>query len=232
MGILKKSLNIFFGSPKGEDSSGDSGRQSPAVRAKAAGTLTVIPEESPGPDMLKLVTNREFTGADQTAGSPLARALLGIKGIAGVEVGRDSVSIRLAPDSDRGEVMEESVRAITQNFNAGEENMTSSSSGPKFDFGFRQVASRSKEEITAIINQLFEQEINPAVAGHGGHFRLVDVKGDQVFVEMGGGCQGCGMAKVTLRQGVEKRLKEVLPEISELIDVTDHSSGQNPFYQK
>ena len=61
--------------------------------------------------------------------------------------------------------------------------------------------------------------------------QLLDVQGSRAYIEMGGGCQGCGMASVTLKQGVEVAVKEQIPEIEELVDVTDHASGDNPYYQ-
>ena len=73
--------------------------------------------------------------------------------------------------------------------------------------------------------------VNPQIANHGGFVSLVDVKGTDVIIQMGGGCQGCGMANVTLKNGVEVALKEALPEITAVYDVTDHASGKNPYYQ-
>ena len=102
----------------------------------------------------------------------------------------------------------------------------------KYSFGFKTVTSRPREEQMEIVKNFFETEVNPAISSHGGFFTLVDVKDDNVYVQLGGGCQGCGMANVTLRQGVEQRLREVLPEMVSLIDVTDHQSGQNPYYQQ
>jgi Fe/S biogenesis protein NfuA len=81
------------------------------------------------------------------------------------------------------------------------------------------------------IQNLLEFEINPMVAAHGGHFSLIDVDGNKVYVELGGGCQGCGMVDVTLRQGVEKRMREVFPDLEDLIDTTDHQDGENPYFQ-
>lgn len=78
---------------------------------------------------------------------------------------------------------------------------------------------------------VIENQINPQVAGHGGSIRLIDVKDTKVYVELGGGCQGCGMAKQTLKNGIEVMLKEAIPEVTEVIDVTDHSSGDNPYYK-
>ena len=81
------------------------------------------------------------------------------------------------------------------------------------------------------IQHLLETEINPAIAGHGGNVTLVDIKDDVVYLQLGGGCQGCGMVDVTLKQGIEVRIKETVPEIKEVYDVTDHAGGKNPYYQ-
>jgi len=80
------------------------------------------------------------------------------------------------------------------------------------------------------IQELLDNEINPAVAAHGGVVQLVSVEGSRAYVRLGGGCHGCGMANVTLKQGVEVRIKEAVPEIEEVLDVTDHAHGSNPYY--
>ena len=80
------------------------------------------------------------------------------------------------------------------------------------------------------VQQVIEQRINPAIAAHGGYISLVDVKDNVVYIEMSGGCQGCGMARVTLRHGVERMIREAVPEIVGVEDVTDHASGLNPYY--
>jgi Fe/S biogenesis protein NfuA len=81
------------------------------------------------------------------------------------------------------------------------------------------------------IQELLDERINPAVAAHGGHIALLDVGDDAIYIEMSGGCQGCGMANVTLKHGVEAMIQEVFPEIKQVIDTTDHASGSNPYYQ-
>ena len=101
----------------------------------------------------------------------------------------------------------------------------------KYNFGFKKVDSRPREEQMRIVQDFFENEVNPAIASHGGFFTLLDIQDNKVYVELGGGCQGCGMATQTLRQGVEGRLREVLPEMAALIDQTDHAAGNNPYYQ-
>lgn len=80
------------------------------------------------------------------------------------------------------------------------------------------------------VRQLLDEAINPAIAAHGGVARLVSVDGSTANLELGGGCQGCGLAAVTLRQGIEAAILHHIPEIEEVADVTDHTSGANPYY--
>jgi Fe-S cluster biogenesis protein NfuA len=80
------------------------------------------------------------------------------------------------------------------------------------------------------ILQVLDERINPSIASHGGHISLIDVKDDRVYVRLEGGCQGCGMADVTLKQGVEVEIKNVVPSIIAVLDVTDHAGGSNPYY--
>ena len=76
------------------------------------------------------------------------------------------------------------------------------------------------------------REINPQIASHGGRVSLEEIAGDGIVVlRFGGGCHGCGMADVTLKQGIEKTLRSRLPEITEVRDATDHASGHNPYYR-
>ena len=103
--------------------------------------------------------------------------------------------------------------------------------GSEYDLKLGCTGSDPKEVKMEAIQNLLDFEINPMVAAHGGHFSLIDVDGNNVYVELGGGCQGCGMVDVTLRQGVEQRMREVFPDMEALIDTTDHADGTNPFYQ-
>lgn len=80
------------------------------------------------------------------------------------------------------------------------------------------------------VKHVIVQQINPSIAGHGGAVTLVDVRDEVVYLEMQGGCQGCGMAAVTLAQGIRRILMESLPEIREIVDVTNHEAGANPYY--
>ena len=79
---------------------------------------------------------------------------------------------------------------------------------------------------------VLEQNINPSIASHGGRADLVamDEEKKVAYIKMSGGCQGCAMSRMTLSQGIETTLREAIPELTEVIDVTDHASGVNPFY--
>lgn len=85
-------------------------------------------------------------------------------------------------------------------------------------------------ELPDKVRQLLDAEINPAIAAHGGFAELVGVDGGTVYIRMGGGCQGCAMSAMTLRMGIEQMIRDALPEVTEVVDVTDHTSGENPFY--
>jgi Fe/S biogenesis protein NfuA len=85
-------------------------------------------------------------------------------------------------------------------------------------------------EIADKVRAILVDRINPAVASHGGAIELVDVQGTEVFIEMTGGCQGCAMSRMTLKQGVERMIRDELPEVTAVHDATDHSSGVNPYF--
>ena len=80
------------------------------------------------------------------------------------------------------------------------------------------------------VKHVIEYQINPSIAGHGGAVTLVDVRDDVIYLQMQGGCQGCGMAAVTLAQGIKRILLETLPEIRDIVDVTNHDAGASPYY--
>ncbi|GAB4116817.1 MAG: Fe-S biogenesis protein NfuA [Acidobacteriota bacterium] len=111
-------------------------------------------------------------------------------------------------------------------------------SGFKFDNPNRPevptVGSGPRGDLTGSVaervQQLLDRELNPAVAAHGGRISLVGVKDNRVYLAFGGGCHGCGMVDVTLKHGVEARIRELIPEVVEVVDTTDHATGENPFY--
>jgi Fe/S biogenesis protein NfuA len=80
------------------------------------------------------------------------------------------------------------------------------------------------------LQQLLDGEINPMLAQHGGFASLDRVEGDTAYLGMGGGCQGCGLAKMTLTEGIKTAVEDAIPEIARVVDVTDHAAGENPFF--
>ncbi len=79
---------------------------------------------------------------------------------------------------------------------------------------------------------VLDHEVNPSIASHGGHAELAAIEGATAYLRLGGGCQGCGMATVTLSQGIEVAITQAVPEIDRVVDVTDHASGTNPYFEQ
>lgn len=104
--------------------------------------------------------------------------------------------------------------------------------GPPGGFKFDNPhAKRSFDDpLETELNAFIEDQINPTIAAHRGHISLHGIEDKVVYLEMGGSCQGCGMAAMTLRQGVETQIRERFPDLREIVDVTNHAEGKNPFY--
>ncbi len=103
-----------------------------------------------------------------------------------------------------------------------------SGSGLKFDNPNKTALAR--HPLGARVQQVLDDQINPGLASHGGAVSLVDIQETRVVLSFGGGCQGCGMVDVTLKDGVTAQLQQQIPEITEVVDVTDHAAGENPYY--
>ncbi len=80
------------------------------------------------------------------------------------------------------------------------------------------------------VQTVLDEQVNPGVAGHGGSVTLVEVDGDVAVIQLHGGCQGCGAADLTLKQGIEKMIKAAVPQVRAVQDATDHAAGKNPYY--
>jgi Fe/S biogenesis protein NfuA len=89
----------------------------------------------------------------------------------------------------------------------------------------------AQDDVFDRVDSVFREQVNPAIASHGGRVDLIDIEDGVVVVRMMGGCQGCGMANATLRNGIEATLKRLIPEITGVRDITDHSGGTNPYYE-
>lgn len=90
----------------------------------------------------------------------------------------------------------------------------------------------SSEEIRKKVQEVLDMQINPNVASHGGYVELINVENNNVYIKMGGGCQGCGSADMTLKMGIERMIREAVPSLGAVLDATDHASGANPYYSQ
>ncbi len=108
------------------------------------------------------------------------------------------------------------------------ENPNSPSPRITTDGPLAELSGSVAERVVLVVNQA----INPAIAAHGGYVEVVAVEEATAYVRLGGGCQGCGLAPVTLSQGIESTIVQNVPEITKVVDVTDHAGGTNPYYEQ
>ncbi|MBI4249232.1 MAG: NifU family protein [Elusimicrobia bacterium] len=162
-----------------------------------------------------------YSEARQAAESPLALALFEILEVSEVRISGDWVQVT---KKDAG-----NWAPLAKKIGSGIRSALERGANPVAQNAGKELPG--PDEIRLKIERLFETEINPAIASHGGFVELLDVKGASVYLQMGGGCQGCGMANVTLRQGIETSIRDAVPEVEEILDSTDHASGANPYYQ-
>ena len=169
---------------------------------------------------------RRFGSPEEAAGSPLAEAIFAIPaaGVAEVIVSGNLVTVvkrSPTPWTAVGKSIGAAIRAsLATNLPAVAPRPPEPAAGGPAD----------DDALYERVAQLFETEVNPMVARHGGAVELIDVQDGVVMLRMGGGCQGCGMADVTLRQGIEAMLRQHVPQVKGLVDVTDHAAGSNPYF--
>ncbi len=166
---------------------------------------------------------RRFTSQADGVGSPLAEALYAIPGITEITVSGDLVTV-VKDTPTPWQALGKSVGAAIR------QALTSGAPAVAEKAPATGAARLSDDELYERVNDLFEQQVNPMVARHGGRVELIDVQDAVVMLRMSGGCQGCGMASVTLRQGIEGALHQSIPEVQGIVDVTDHGSGDNPYF--
>lgn len=161
-----------------------------------------------------------FADPEKGIGSPLVERLFAIPGIASVLVAHDTVTIVKSTPEPWPVIGKLVGAAIRETLASGAAPVSAA-----------VLSNLPPEEVLReVVQQLIDTEINPALGGHGGFVELIDVKQNNLYLKMGGGCQGCGMANATLRGGIERMIREVVPAVGEIMDVTDHASGRNPYY--
>jgi len=188
--------------------------------------IKIAGEPSAGGDRCKFAVDRPllkdesafFANPEDARLSPLASDLLSLPGIESVLIADNAVTVSSFhpvdwPALGIGNVIRKHIRS-------GEPIVPAS----YFD------DIPSEKDLKWAIGDLLEREINPAVASHGGYVELIDVRRNNVYLRLGGGCQGCGAADVTLKQGIEKAIRDLVPRVGEILDTTDHAAGRNPYY--
>ena len=157
---------------------------------------------------------------DMAKGSPLLEALFAIDGIEQVLVAGNSLTIAKNNQDPWPLIGKEIGKAIRSTIQSGVTLISETA----------ETMKPSEHEIRQKIEQLFAEQINPQIASHGGFVELADIEDTKVYVRLGGGCQGCSSANATLKQGIAKAIQQMIPEVTEVLDATDHASGVNPYY--
>ena len=161
-----------------------------------------------------------FLSKEAAEDSPLARRLFEIDGITRVLISHDQITINKSAQAD-WPVIGKSIGAAIRAHLATDDPAVS-------DTAWEDVPS--SEEIRECVQQVLDTEVNPSIASHGGVVTLINVQDNQVYIQMGGGCQGCGQADVTLKFGIENSIRAAVPSVGDILDVTDHAAGRNPYY--
>jgi Fe-S cluster biogenesis protein NfuA len=184
-----------------------------------------------------------FADVEQARGAPLADRLFAIEGVIGVLIAHDKVTVTLEGQTGLpvlGTAIR-TVRALAGGRSGHTANWTSLArrigsairehiaSGKPAVCDPRPVHIPTEAELRTRIQLVLDEQVNPVIAGHGGGVTILDVKDNVVYVQMWGGCQGCGLADMTLKNGVEAAVRDAVPEVGEIIDLTNHRVGKNPY---
>lgn len=164
-------------------------------------------------------TDAAFDRAGAPYGNEMVDAILGLPAVERVEIEGGNVTVSKSDDGDWRNLEEPIAYAIQ--LGAQVQSGATAPAGTDLD----------EDELFDTIEDFFAREVNPAIASHGGKIELIDMEDYTLVVRMMGGCQGCGMANVTLKQGIESSVKQNWPVIKGIRDITDHAAGTNPYFQ-
>ena len=197
-------------------------------------TITIRAEPSlADPDTCKFTVSRTvhpggpffFDDRERAAGSPLLERLFALPGVAYVLVSDNVVTVGKEPSTSWSGLKSAIGTAIRTQLLTGVGAILESAPGTSG-------RERTDAEIRAALQELLDREVNRSIAAHGGRISIVDVRDGNLFIAMSGGCQGCAASQVTLRQGFEVMVRRVAPEIVNIVDTTDHTAGNTPFYRR
>jgi len=158
---------------------------------------------------------------EAAAGSPLLEELFAVADLREVIVDGPALTIVKNGDASWQQLGPRIAAAVRGALASGEPPVAAGSAEP----------TAAEEDIRQTVEWILRERVNPQIESHGGFVEVRDVQETTVFLVMGGGCQGCSSAKATLRGGVEKALRQAVPEITDIVDLTDHASGENPYYK-
>jgi Fe/S biogenesis protein NfuA len=188
----------------------------------AVATICQIRDQEPGDDEFALLI--EVTGFRGTQFNyELSFAPVSDAGDGHILERHGDLAVMMA-DADLGKLSGASLRVTDQGLAMDNPNTPAS---PAMESPQGDLTGPLADQVA----QVLAHQVNPAIAGHGGAAELVSVDESVVYLRLLGGCQGCGMAQVTLRQGIERILMDAIPDITEIVDVTDHASGSDPYYE-
>ena len=194
-------------------------------------SMRIRAESSPAdPHSIRFVLDRDvqdgalasFPDAAAAQGAPLAEALFAISGVKMVDVSGAVVAVVKTDDSNWNDLKHPVADALRASL--------AHSSAPLGQAVKAFGQARNDNEIHLAVQEVLDLKANPAIAAHGGHVSVIDVKDGVVSMLMSGGCQGCAASAATLRGGVETMIRAAVPEVRDIIDVTDHAAGETPFY--
>ena len=189
-------------------------------------------EFTPDPNVCRFIVSDEvfeddwtfqFRSPEDAPGSPLIEAMFGVEGVSDVKIHRDTFTVTKNCPEPWPKVAARLIPVLKEQLLAGGKVLDSE----------RRAELKSApltEDTRRLIEEVLERNINPALASHGGWVKLVRIDGQDVFVEMGGGCQGCASSRATMKFGIERAIKEAAPSVRNVVDATDHEAGSNPYY--
>ncbi len=245
MNVIERVKNFLGGDP-GDDRAADSESQPESetvtnTEANAESDSVEQPLEiqlsDPGPetDTCKIILNRDlspdktefFETYGEAEGWPMVQRIMRVAGVHSVIVKGNMLIVAKHAGAEWPKLLQPIEDAIRSGLDPTVDDVAS----PVDAIAAAAAGTGPEDELRNRVQAILDSEINPSVASHGGYISLLDVQGTRIFLHMGGGCQGCGMASATLRQGVETTLRSQIPEISEILDTTDHAAGANPYYE-
>lgn len=195
--------------------------------------LRIRGEFTPDPQICRFIVSHpvftddwtfSFRSPADAPGSSLIAALFEVEGVADVKIHQDTFTITKHTPDPWPKLAGKLIPVLKRELLNG---------GTVLDETRREAIKQAPldENVPAKIQEILETTINPALASHGGWVKLRRIEGQDVYVEMGGGCQGCASSRATMKFGIERAIKEALPQVRNVIDATDHEAGTNPYYR-